>query len=431
MSIGGPGQPGSGRKDPVLQRVPKPALAAESTATEPGTASGAVTDAPAAIPAPAAARSPLEMSPIFGPDAAERLIKSEVRAAAEPRPHEDDACDSVVAIYESLGRLWAFAIPMWLLPRRLRGSWWLGPIISGSLPIVINGLLFAIPGHVAVRTTTAWGWLAIFAGTQIGSLAAGRLLWGRLVRDMPLIADMIPDEQADHKLARWVRRAYSIPGQTFVGCAVAVLGTFVLWHSSRVVIHAGLELGAMSYLSVAWTSFMGGLLLYAFVLNTLFTLMLSKCGPLVLDPWDPASTPGLRTLSLGYIYCMSFIIVLSAGLEVAATEVPGYRESGVLSFFVVCFPIFAVLCGLFVMILPHVLIFHMTYLNKLQTRAIIDQQIGDLQASIAGDHGRLVTLIWLRSQVFNGPGIPIRVPWLVPLTAALVGPLAGFLLTIK
>jgi hypothetical protein len=67
----------------------------------------------------------------------------------------------------------------------------------------------------------------------------------------------------------------------------------------------------------------------------------------------------------------------------------------------------------------------------METLILIDREIGDIQSTMKSDHGRLAVLVWLRGQVLGGRVLPIRVPWLVPMLAALVGPLLAFLLALK
>jgi hypothetical protein len=360
--------------------------------------------------------------------AAPRRAREPASADSSDRPFRPP--DASAAIVESLSRLWAFAIPTRLVFWQASGDWWPGPIISGTLPLILNAILLLAYGNIALRTAEAWEWLVIFAITQAGALLLGRLLWARLVRDMPLIATMLPDKSANDKLSDWIRSWCSVPKQAVAGGGLALLGAFVLKLASPVV-GRYLELGPVSYITVVWTSFMMGLLLYTFSMAVLITWKVSKCGPLRLEMWDPAGTPGLRSLSHGYVYCVCMIIVFAAGLELAATRVPGYRTSNVLGAFIVGFPIFAVLCGLLVSILPHAIIAHLTYVSKRQSMVMIDESMGDIGRSIGSDHGRLVTLVWLRSQVGSAPSLPIRAPWLVPVMAALLGPLVAFLLTLN
>lgn len=82
-------------------------------------------------------------------------------------------------------------------------------------------------------------------------------------------------------------------------------------------------------------------------------------------------------------------------------------------------------------LLPHLAIYRMTYAGKIQTTASIDEAIGDVKTALSDDYGRLATLVGLRNQVSAAPALPIRAPWLVPLLAALIGPLVAFLLTLS
>ena len=361
---------------------------------------------------------------------AELALGDELDAGGKLTTSPSESSEAVSAIAYCLDGLLVFSIPVRILYWPIRGAWWLGPILTGALPLILNGALTLIYSRIALHTAAAWGWLTIFAVTQTGALLAARVLWGRLVRDMPIIAMMLPDEPSERKFATWINSWCSAKLQMVAGFALGGLGAFVLWLASPTV-GQHLELGLVSYITVAWTSFMGGLILYAFVMATLITYEIGNCGLLILDQWDPANTPGLRTLSRGYIYCLCLLILIAAGLEIVATRVPDYQASYVLGAFVVGFPIFAVACGLFVSILPHITIERLTYASKMKTRALIDEEIGDVRASMAADHGRLVTLIWLRNQVVAAPGLPVRAPWLVPLMAALLGPLVAFLLALK
>jgi hypothetical protein len=364
-----------------------------------------------------------------GGDATQPLIDAERAAAENASTSSGKTPEAVLAMLATLDGLWAFSIPTYPIRRWVSGSWWLGPILSGFSPLFLNGLLTLIWGSVALHSGQAWAWLTIFAVTQAGALIAARVLWGRLVRDMPDVVRMLPAPNYDRELAKWIHSWCSIPLQSAVALLPAALGTYVLWLASPTV-GPRLELGPVSYISVALTSFMGGLVLYVFIMATLILTKIQRCGPLILDTWEPASTPGLRTLSRGYIYCLCIVIVVAAGLEMVATRVPGYGESDVLKAFVIGFPIFAVLCGLFVGLLPHVIIAHLTYEGKTRTTAAIDESIGDFK-TVLTDHVRLATLVWLRNQVSATPSLPMRAPWLVPLIAALVGPLLAFLLTLK
>jgi len=430
----------SGYRDPCLQRLrERSPMATDRPARPPRQESGVLSQR---VPKPA---EPAEPSPdrvnsraeergqaTTGAEgqAAQVLVEPETAIGNEPDTPRRGASEAVAAILASLDGLWVFSIPIRTIHWRIPGSWWLGSVLSGAWPLILNGLLTITYRRIALHTGSAWVWLTIFAVTQTGALVASRILWGRVVRDMPIIVMMLPGQDGDRRLADWIRSWCSVPLQAVAGFTLSALGGLVLWLASPVV-GQHLELGPVSYVSVAWTSFMGGLVLYAFVMATLMTFQIQNCGPLTLDPWDPASTPGLKTLSRGYIYCLSIVIIIAAGLEMVATKVPGYRDSFVLGIFVVGFPIFAVLCGLFVGVLPQLAINHITYVSKMRTVGLIDEAIGDVSTSMSKDHGRLATLVWLRGQVSAAPGLPLRAPWLVPLGAALIGPLVAFLLTVK
>lgn len=406
-------RPARSRLKPGNQRRPTPAPSAEPSA------------------APMTSQSDASAQATAPPDAqaANVLIEHAFAVGEEPGTSQGTSF-AVAAIQASLDDLWVFSIPTRAIHWRFPGSWLLGCILTAAWPLILNGLLTVIYGRIALHTGEAWVWLVIFALTQIGALLSGRVLWARLVRDMPIIIKMMPDQDSDRKLAAWIRSWFAVPLQAITGFTLSGLGVFVLWLAWPAV-SRHLELGPISYVTVAWTCFIGGLVLYALVMVTLMTFEIRNCRPLILDPWDPASTPGLRTLSRGYVYCLSLIIVIAAGLEIAATQVPGHEESFVLGAFVIGFPIFAVLCGIFVGLLPHIAIARMTDDGKVQIKAVIDQAIGDLRASINGDHGRLATLVWLRNQVSAAPRLPVKAPWFIPLAAALIGPLVAFLLTLK
>jgi hypothetical protein len=348
-----------------------------------------------------------------------------------------ETSETASVLRSSLDCLWVFSVPVrishWRKPksyRHLPKPWFTGAILLAILPLLLNGLLWLIHGGWALHSAKAWLWLSIFAGAQASILLAARMMWGRVVRDIPLIVRMLPDDPADSNIAAWIRKWYSIPWQAMLAAVLAGLGVSVL-RLAEPDVRPHLELGPVSYIAVAWTSITGALVFYVFLMATLLAVKIGACGPLDLDPWDPATTPGLRTLSRGYIYCLVLMIVLAGGLETAAIVVPGYRESMALRGFVVGFAAFTVLCGLFVTLVPHSVIAHLTWVRKMETLILIDGEIGDIQSTMKSDHGRLAVLVWLRSQVLGGRVLPIRVPWLVPMLAALVGPLLAFVLALK
>lgn len=360
---------------------------------------------------------------------AAQTTKALAEKGSVPKPSRTAEGSTEAALCSSLDCLWLFSTPV-RIAWRLPWAWFIGPFIVAVLPLALNGLLLLTHGSFALHTLSAFVWLLFFAGAQAGALLSARVIWGRAVRDRQLIADLLPGDGADAHLAAWLRRWYSIPWQAISAVVLSGLGVLVLWLASPNV-GPRLELGPVSYVAVAWTSATGGLVLYVFFMATLLSFEIGACGPLELHPWDPAATPGVRTLSRGYLYCLALLIVLAGGLETVATTVPGYHESQVLRAFTIGFAVFAVLCGLFVTLFPHAVIAHVTYVRKIQTITLIDEEIDDIRALMKSDHGRLGVLVWLRAQVLGSPALPIRVPWLVPLLAALVTPLLAFLLTLK
>jgi hypothetical protein len=357
-------------------------------------------------------------------------IDSELTVGNGPGTTHEKTSQAVAAINASLDDLWVFSIPTRIVHRLIPGGWLIGLILTGAWPLILNGILTLTYPHMAVHSGAAWAWLTTFAATMTSALLAARVLWGRLIRDMPLIVSMFPTQEADHKLAAWIRSWFATSFQVLCGLVPSALAAFMLRLASPIVAQH-LELSPVSYISVAWAGFITGLILYVFIMVSLMIFVIQHCGPLILDPWDPANTPGLKTLSRGYVYCLIVLIVFAAILEIAATKIPDYQTTLVLEAFVVGFPIVAVVCGLVVAFLPHLAIYNMTYAGKMRTTAIIDESIGDVKTSMSHDHGRLATLVWLRNQLSAAPGLPIRVPWLLPLVAALLGPLVAFLLTLK
>jgi hypothetical protein len=331
-------------------------------------------------------------------------------------------------VQEGTRRLLLLALPLLAGLAKQRASKIACLALVGGWPLLLNAVLALLASSFAVRTAKAWGWLVAFALVDIGALAAALYVWQRLSAGFNGIVTLLPSDARKRALADWFYAWFSNWWQIASGVTAGVLGVVVL-HASVPIVRSQLEISAISYMSVAWTCFLGGLALYALVLVTRLAFKLETLGPLDLDPWEPASTPGVRSMSEGYVLALGATVILSGIVEFMAIKVPSHQQSEVLAAFLVGFPIAAVVCGLAIGVLPQYAIYRIIAAGKEAGAARINMEIGTVDKAVSDNLGRSANLLALRAHISSSPNLPVQAPWLVPLVAALIGPLIAYLLT--
>jgi hypothetical protein len=122
------------------------------------------------------------------------------------------------------------------------------------------------------------------------------------------------------------------------------------------------------------------------------------------------------------------MVVGSLAIEVMGAEVPNHRHAPALRLFIITYPVLAVACGLLVGVVPQYVIYRVVIAHKWHTRQSIMRALGDLDEALRADPDRVKTFTELLQALTASANLPVRTPWLVPMTAALIGPLIAFLL---
>jgi hypothetical protein len=169
------------------------------------------------------------------------------------------------------------------------------------------------------------------------------------------------------------------------------------------------------------------LFIYVLVLFSRVAFALERSG-LAMDHWEPASTLGVKELSGAYVALLGLIALSTLAAEIAATRVPGFDRAVALRAFLIGCPVCGAALGILVGVFPQLAIYRMIRMAKLEVAGEIDREVGDTQAALKGDLTRVTALVDLRAKVMGTQGLPFRAPWLIPLVAGLLGPLAAFLL---
>jgi hypothetical protein len=323
--------------------------------------------------------------------------------------------------------LLVFGLPMHLglgLPS-IRYRLLVGIAMASLWPLGLNVVL-TWAGGGAVHTASAWGWLALFCAGLMSILASAALAWDRLLHHWPDICAMLrPSARAD--LETWFRRRYRLAPQLVCGAAPALLGVSVLAVSTG-PLRGQIEVNTVSYVTVGWVSFLGGLLIYVLVLFAGLAYELERSGPLCLDKWEPASTLGIQELSGAYVILLILITASTGVAEFATTRVPGFYHAIAIRAFLVACPIVGAVLGVTVGILPQRVIYRIILRAKLQAAEVIDEEVGEIPSALKQDLDKVNTLVALRAKMMSTPNLPFRAPWLIPLVAGLLGPLVAFLL---
>ena len=161
-------------------------------------------------------------------------------------------------------------------------------------------------------------WLAGFALVNIVVILSSLLIWSYVARRGDWIDDLIVEGRSGRALGTWLMRQYRLRRQITLPILGVVTGCLFL-----VIVREDLsefaDVGAMSFVSVAWTSFLAGNSLFWLFVAPHATWTIARSYRLALWWYDPASTPGLRALSEGLGF--TAVVLVSA---TALTAICGF-----------------------------------------------------------------------------------------------------------
>jgi hypothetical protein len=312
---------------------------------------------------------------------------------------------------------------------RSRGITFRSALASAALmaawPIALEAVLLLTLPALALTDENAIGWLFAFSLITFLAMLGGWWAWRTLALVGPAIDELISLSPRKSSFLDWFRNRTRPGPQLAFSSICTVLGVILL---SQVVdpLKDVVEINAISFLMVAWTSFIGGNCVYWGITIGEMALRIYSCETLKLQWYDPASTPGLAALSGMYVYMAAALTGLAVVIETVALLIPNKEKSIVLQQLSILFPIVATVMGLFVGVQP----FYWLYLLIKQKKAAALQDLAlRIQAHPSDDrHGTQAHNIELHRLVSSAPSLPINTVTLVQVSAALTGSLVAYLL---
>jgi hypothetical protein len=294
-------------------------------------------------------------------------------------------------------------------------------------PLVLELVLYVFARRYALVTADAISWVIALVIVNLGALVGARRSWSILDEASASVDDLLVRSSGRDRLTRWLWRVLGRWRQILFSLLVAAAAAVLLGYA-RPAIEGQLELGLVSFVSVAWTGFIAGDATYCVVVMSRFGRRLLRLRDLSLVWHSPASTPGIAQLSSGYTYGTSAILVIAIAVEVLALKVSMYGDSVVLNTISITFPVAAALAALIFGVLPHWWLYRVVrdarreVLRRLSPPAALPStaaQVADAQAKIS-----------LYRLVESSPGLPFSTASMVQYSAAVISTLIGTVLAI-
>jgi hypothetical protein len=300
--------------------------------------------------------------------------------------------------------------------------------IMASWPIILELALLLTSRTHALTTRTSIVWLLVFAVINLLAMLGGWWAWKMLALAGPDIDDLISISPQKTSFLTWFHHRTQPTPQLFFSAGFIALGIYLL---SRVVVplEGAVQIRFVSYVMVAWSSFVGTNCVYWGETIAELAFRLYLCGKLKLQWYDPASTPGLTAISGGYVYTATALIGITIVIETVALLVPNKGESAILRQLSITFPIIAVAMGFLIGVQPFYWLYLIIKQSKAATLRKLANEIQEPDPS-ASRHDSQSSAIELYRLVSTAPNLPISTSTLVQVSAALVGSLVAYFLQV-
>lgn len=295
------------------------------------------------------------------------------------------------------------------------------------VPALTEIVLLVVQPAYALRTVQAIGWVVSLAVVNLFALLAGWRIWALFDRAAAPTAEMLATAAERDRIVTWLAAVLSRPRQItvsllFAGTACTLLG---LTHSA---IQARLELGVISYLSVAWSGFICGNCIYwAFALSQFGRLALRR-RDLDLVWHSPASTPAIMRLSEMYGALTLFILLAFLALQFLNLRASRYGESPVLTALSTVIPIGAAISSLATGLIPHLWLYATVREARSAALAVLRINTGGAPPASPGEAAQRQAYVELYRLVETSPGLPFSTASMVQYGAAILGTLLAYLL---
>lgn len=340
----------------------------------------------------------------------------------QPDQHVTEYFRAVVA--EGFGRVLPVATQRWISRKLFGPGRWaavLGSVCTGFLPAV----LLAVPG-LRVTTGEATGWVAAYLLLSSLMLLAAWHTWRLLYESADAIDDLLRPSPEEHaNIAAWLRDAMSQAKQLIwavAGAAVAV----VIFASVAPAVSRSVELQPISYIVVAWTGAIGGLVNYWLIVMAGLPRRLRACRQLDLLEHSPGTTRAVVAGCRGWRFVAAAMLAGVALTEALAFLVPNKNDEPILHWLAIIFPIVVVLEAIYVAVSPF-WVMHGLVQNA-RARALRKYEDLARRALLGGNQPAFLEAATIYEIVWRSPTLPIRTGAVIEYTAALIGSILPFLL---
>jgi hypothetical protein len=279
---------------------------------------------------------------------------------------------------------------------------------------------------LAVTDPSAWLWLTIFALINVLMLIAADTTWTFVGRRAETLDDMLGPAKGYSAVVEWVDHRLTHRQQLVLPASGAISGTLFL----RVVeqqLDPIVEVGLASYVTVAFTSFIGGNVCYWLWVAPGLARRIYRAGQLNIRWQDPASTPGIRLAAEGYGVAALFLLAGALSISVAGFVFTGAARVPALQLLLTAFFVLVVATSIRVGIVPFLWMYAVVANAKRETLTLLDAQVPSAGRVVgAWIKGRHISLLGLYSQISQTPNMPFSTAALVQYGAVLAGAVLAF-----
>jgi len=293
-------------------------------------------------------------------------------------------------------------------------------------PVVINVVLVWLDRPLAVTHLSAWGWLSAFSLINMLMLVAANVTWTFVGGRADRIDGILKSSPRSGDVAAWLDRRLSARQQLVLpsaGCiSSAMFLAFIGPHLNSIV-----EIGAASYVSVAFTSFIGGNVCYWLWVAPGLPKKMFEAGGLTTRWQDPASTPGIRLVAEGLGLSALFLLGGAIGISVAGFIVPGVTRLPALNYLLDAFFVLVFATSVRVGIYPFIWVYAIVAGAKRESLSRLNTLVPNVSHVTRGSgKEKGYAVLTLYGQVSAAPNMPFSTAALVQYGATLVGTALAF-----
>ena len=303
-------------------------------------------------------------------------------------------------------------------------------MLVSAHPIALNVILLWLKPSWAVTKIGAWGWLAVFSLIDALMLVAANSTWTFVGERADLVDDMLKAAKGAEQVSTWLDRRLSARQQLplpLIGLIFGPIFLKIISHQMTSIV----EIGFPSYVSVAFTSFVGGNVCYWLWVAPGLPKRMHKVGRLTTRWQDPASTPGIRMIAEGLGLSALFLLGGAMSISVAGFIVPGVTKLTLLNLLLDAFFVLVFATSARVGVYSFVWVYAIVAGAKRDALARLDIQvphIHHLGTRSGADRG--MPILALYGQVSSAPNMPFSMGALVQYGATLVGTALAFVASI-